>query len=277
MKTFLNNILENTDKFKKFNSITKYPSILTYHNLGPRGSLVDSLVENQKFDNRTVYITEKIDGTNSRIVFSTNSVGEIDDYIIGSREEFLFAKNDRIINQAWGIVQNMKPIADIITLLGNNWFRPNSIYCLYGETYGGKIHGAKQYTSCGAFFVRFFDLWTMKKDDIENIMQMNIDHISAWRESGKQPFVNVEYLKSFCDNFHLCCVPYIKTLSGTEIPEDLQGVWNWLQEFEKSNALIDKNGNGHSEGVVVRYADRSLIRKIRFEDYQKTKKLGLIQ
>ena len=40
--------------------------------------------------------------------------------------------------------------------------------------------------------------------------------------------------------------------------------------------VID-DGKGMSEGVVVRYADRSLIRKIRFEDYMRTKKMGLIK
>ena len=43
-----------------------------------------------------------------------------------------------------------------------------------------------------------------------------------------------------------------------------------------SNALIDDSGKGLSEGIVVRYADRSFIRKIRFEDYQRTKNIGRI-
>ena len=109
--TFINEILTyETDGLRKLNSITKYPSVLTYHNLGQRGSLVDSLVEDKCFDkHRSVYITEKIDGTNSRIVFSTNANGEVDDYIIGSREDFLFAKGDRIVNPALGIVKNMLP------------------------------------------------------------------------------------------------------------------------------------------------------------------------
>ena len=62
--TFINEILTyENDGLRKLNSITKYPSILTYHNLGQRGSLVNSLVEDKHFDkHRSIYITEKIDG-----------------------------------------------------------------------------------------------------------------------------------------------------------------------------------------------------------------------
>ena len=281
--TFINEILTyENDGLRKLNSITKYPSILTYHNLGQRGSLVDSLVEDKHFDkHRSVYITEKIDGTNSRIVFSTNANGEVDDYIIGSREDFLFARGDRIVNPALGIVKNMKNIADVIVLFGEDKnyanLKPNSIYCVYGETYGGKINGAKQYSAHGNYDVRIFDMWHMTQKELEVILDMDIEQISSWREHGGQPYVHVDVLGEFCEKFHMNRVPYIEILSGGDIPLNLQGVWDWMQKYSKSTATIDSGALGLSEGVVVRYADRSLIRKIRFEDYTKTKRLGLIK
>lgn len=278
MNTFIDKImLYNIDGLRKLNSITKYPSILTYHNLGPKGSLVDSLVDGTGFDNRPVYITEKIDGTNSRVIFSTDSKGSVEDYIIGSREDFLFAKNDRIVNPALGIVKNMKPIADTICLLNEGTLKPNSIYCLYGETYGGKINGAKQYTSYGNSSIRIFDLWILEHNQVEELLNMEVEQISSWREHSGQPFVDVNTLQDFCDKFLLNTVPYIKTVNGNDIPERLQDVWNWMQVFSKSTACIDNGGLGNSEGIVIRYADRSLIRKIRFEDYLKTKRIGLIE
>lgn len=273
---FINELLSKADTFRKLNSLTKYPSILTYHNLGPRGSLVDSLVENRKFEDKQVYITEKIDGTNSRVIFETNSEGSVEDYIIGSREDLLFAKGDRIINPALGIVKNMKGVANTICLLGEKRLQPNSIYCLYGETYGGKINGAKQYTSLGESFIRFFDLWHLEKSKVKELMEMSVEQISSWREHSGQPFVSIDDFKEFCDNHCLFRVPYLETINGTEIPTTLQGVWEWMQKFSISNACLDDGGQGNSEGIVIRYADRSLIRKIRFEDYQKTKRIGLI-
>lgn len=280
MNNFINReVIAYVDGLRKLNSITKYPSILTYHNLGPKGSLVDSLVENMSFENKPIYITEKIDGTNSRIVFITDANGAAVDYIIGSREELLFARGDRIINPALGVVNNLKPVADAIVLLsdGNIPLMPNTMYCLYGETYGGNINGAKQYSGHGAYGIRFFDMWQTPLDHVEDLLQMDIDQISRWREHSGQPFVCVDVLKEFCDKFDLNRVPYIRETVGTEIPHDLQGVWDWMQEFATSTAQIDSDGKGMSEGVVVRYADRSLIRKIRFEDYMRTKKLGLIK
>lgn len=282
MKTFFDEIMQfDIDGLRKLNSITKYPSILTYHNLGPRGSLVDSLVEDKNFHNTEVYITEKIDGTNSRIVFSVDEDGEVEDFLIGSREDILFAKGDRIVNPALGIVKNMKEIADTVNLLADfrngNALTPNSIYCLYGETYGGKINNAKQYSSIGNYSVRVFDLWIMPHEEVEKLLDMNIDQIASWREHGGQPFVDVDTLEQFCQRFCIAKVPYIRTALGEEIPLDLQGVWEWMQEFARSDAAIDATAQLTSEGIVVRLKDRSLIRKIRFEDYQKTKKMGLIK
>ena len=50
----------------KLNSMTKYPSILTYHALGDKGALQDTV--QVSFAGRVVG-TEKVDGTNARLVF----------------------------------------------------------------------------------------------------------------------------------------------------------------------------------------------------------------
>lgn len=50
----------------KLNSMTKYPSILTYHALGDKGVLQDAV--QIPFSGRIVG-TEKVDGTNTRLIF----------------------------------------------------------------------------------------------------------------------------------------------------------------------------------------------------------------
>lgn len=276
------NFLDRTifnQNLNKLNSITKYPSILTYHNLGPKGSLVDSLVEDKNFDDTKVYITEKIDGTNSRIVFFTNENGAAIDYLIGSREELLFAKNDRIINPALGVVNVLKPIADKITVLsgeGDYVLKPNSIFVLYGETYGGNINGYKQYTTKNSYSIRFFDAMSLSYEEAEEIYEFSPDRISTWRENGGQKYFSVLELSDFCSTFELTMVPYLVEMDGTDIPNKLQEVWDWMQVYATSIAGIDIE-NGCSEGIVVRTENRSLIRKIRFQDYQRTKKIGLIK
>lgn len=274
--TLLNKILFSDTTLSKFNSITKYPSILTYHNLGDRGSLVDSLVEDKRFDNKPVFVTEKIDGTNTRLILFTDASGKIEDYLIGSREDFLYACGDRIINPALNIVKNMKSVADLIEAFNYNKLKGNSIYCIYGETYGGKINNAKQYSCHGNTSIRIFDFFTITNESVENLLELSSNSLSNWREEGNQPFANIDELKEFCKTFHLTTVPFIETIDGNKIPSSLQDVWDWMQKFRMSNALIDDSGKGLSEGIVVRYADRSFIRKIRFEDYQRTKNIGRI-
>lgn len=77
--------------------MTKYPSILTYHKLGEKGKLLDEV--QVPFDQPAI-LAEKIDGVNSRIIIFPDGL-----YIIGSREELLYAKGDLIGNP-----QYKKPI-----------------------------------------------------------------------------------------------------------------------------------------------------------------------
>jgi hypothetical protein len=72
------------------NSVTKYPSIPTYHALDPsNGGLLEEPVEYTG----QVIGSEKIDGCNGRIVSLPDHT-----YLIGSREELLYAKGDLIGN-----------------------------------------------------------------------------------------------------------------------------------------------------------------------------------
>ena len=107
------NLDEMIEKYglEKINSMTKYPSILTYHKIGDKGILQPELTDGTKFDEE-VYVTEKVDGTNTRIIVSGC------DYIIGSREDLLYAKGDRIINHSMSIVDTVKSIADRVNIFG---------------------------------------------------------------------------------------------------------------------------------------------------------------
>ncbi|WP_236142941.1 RNA ligase family protein [Nostoc sp. CMAA1605] len=89
----------------KLNSLTKYPSIPTYHALGEKGKLLEETVT---FDGEVI-LTEKVDGTNSRIILLPDG-----NYVLGSREELLFAKGDLIGNPALGIVNSLKGVADLL-------------------------------------------------------------------------------------------------------------------------------------------------------------------
>lgn len=276
--------IENLTKsfgLDKLNTMTKYPSILTYHATAERGSLAQEKSEGKTFKGLgKVYVTEKIDGTNSRMVFTTNEEGAVEDYILGSREDFLYACGDRIINPALGLVATLeKHLVPKFNLpkimLGHEILKPNYFYIVYGETYGGKINNAKQYTKRQNYFFRAFDLVAMPIEEAKGFLSMKVEDISSWREHGGQPFVPVSDFIEFCDTFQITRVPYILTMDGDEIGMTPHSVLLWMNDFIKSTATIDEDydGLGQSEGVVVRTEKRDLIRKFRFEDYQKTARM----
>ena len=262
------NLVDIINKYgvDKLNSMTKYPSIQTYHEID-RGYLKENLTDNIGFGNDTVYITEKIDGTNGRILIMNG------DYIIGSREELLYRKGDIFGNPSQGIVDIMKPFAEHIASKMEN---DNVLYVFYGEVYGSNINGAKQYTKHRNSNVRFFDCIDFAT--FEEFIDKPIENISIWREHGGQPFIDVFMLADrmtdlgYIDNV----VPPVGKDIGSNIPTNRADTYEWLKQFETTYATIDKKMfAGRAEGVVVRDSSRKMIRKIRFEDYEKTlKKYG---
>src|ERR1700735_5803566 len=80
----------------KLNSMTKYPSILTYHALGDKGVLQETV--QVPFSGRII-CTEKVDGTNTRLIFCPDGSA-----LVGSREDLLWERRDMTGNPAMGIV-----------------------------------------------------------------------------------------------------------------------------------------------------------------------------
>ncbi len=250
--------------FDKLNSLTKYPSILTYHTMGEKGILQESLSEDASF-HVPVYVTEKIDGTNTRIVMDSTG-----DYLIGSRANFLTAKGDRIANPAMGIVGAITAAAERLTEC--SCLETDGLKVIYGETYGGSITPAsKQYTNDKSIDFRLFDIVVIPEKTCRRMLSNTPDHIVSWRERGGQGFQNYDVLTNVSDKAEIEMVPLLTTEQW--MPTDRADVYKWLQRYKTTSAGI--NNEGRAEGVVLRDYNRSLIRKIRFEDYERTlKKLG---
>jgi hypothetical protein len=158
--------------------MTKYPSIPTYHTLGDKGTLLEQTVS---FEGKVV-LTEKVDGTNSRIILLPDG-----NFVLGSREELLFAKGDLIGNPALGIVDALKGVADFMP-------QPQSkIVVAYLEVYGGKVTAASsQYTAQKNVGWRLFDVAVLT--DIEVLFNKPVPQLAAWRDNGGQVFLSEETL-----------------------------------------------------------------------------------
>jgi RNA ligase len=241
----------------KINTLTKYPSILTLHKMGERGRLSADLTT--RFDKEQMYATEKIDGTNVRII----CLG--DEYLIGSREFILHYSKDVFYDMAQSIVDGIKSINIDLP-------KTESLTVFYGELYGGKTSAhAKQYGVEKVGF-RLFDVARFENLDI---LEQDLDTISKWRETESaegirygQPFLNKTEFEKFKDTFEL--VP--------QIPFELtdfthRSVAENLKKFiPTTNVALTESAQGRPEGVIFRNFDRSKIVKIRYEDYERTLK-----
>lgn len=241
------------------NSMTKYPSIPTYHALDPKnGGLLDECVS---FPD-AVIATEKVDGTNARIILLPDG-----NWLLGSREELLYAKGDLIGNPALGIVEQLAPVAEQIQA-DTGW--SDSIRVVYVELYGGKIGGAaRQYgADPKRFGWRLFDVAVIRDLDV---LSWPAERISAWRDGGGQPFLDEDDLYEVVDLTALDWTPrLLDEFYGDAMPTTIEGMAEMLADIAPRTGVRLDPGEGKAEGVVFRSPDRSVIAKARFQDYERT-------
>lgn len=241
----------------RLNSATKYPSIETYHTLDPRtGLLLDQQAMPFPID-QPIVLTEKVDGTNGRVAVLPDG-----DFFIGSREELIYSKGDRIENPIQGIVPALLPLADWLKPQGN-WL---TVYFL--EVYGHQISGAaKQYTSLQKTGYRLFDIAFVPLDTLS----MERDKISSWREHGGQRFATEATLLRAKNELDIPLTPRLATIGAEDLPTDLAGMEKFLRFYAPyTNVALDAGALGAAEGIVLRTEDRSVIAKARFQDYRRT-------
>lgn len=240
----------------KLNSATKYPSIPTLHEIGDRGNLAETRIE---FVGEVV-LTEKVDGTSSRIVLMPDG-----DWLIGSREELLTARGDRVPNQALGIVAALAELAH--RLKGEPTDR---ITVFYLETFGARIGAnGKQYSGTGAVGHRMFDLAYIPT----HVLDWDREKIAGWRDRGGQPFAAEPVLRRAAEAEGIELTPRLGTIPASDLPTTVEETHDWLAAtIPHTLAALDEQGRGQAEGIVLRTPSRSVTAKARFEDYRRTLK-----
>lgn len=243
-------------KLAELDSATKYPSIETYHELGEKGSLTETLGPFGGFDD-DAYLTEKVDGTNGRIVLTG------DDYFIGSRDALLHARGDRVLNPNLGIVAALRDLAEF--LVEDAVVRTGEIHAVYLEVYGGKIQAAREYTREGQVGFRMFDYGIYDAA----VLGKPREEIALWRERGGQEFMDEGRLRRFAQHTQVPLVPRVGMVPGSSLPQSVDHVYEWLQSA-LPGTLVGLDASGKSEGLVIRSRDRRTIAKARFQDYERT-------
>jgi hypothetical protein len=186
-------------------------------------------------------------------------------YLLGSREELLYAQGDLIGNPSQGIVEAIKPLAESVQS-----DRDDTIRVLYLEVYGGRIGAAaKQYSPRGEVGWRLFD--EARIDDYAEMLDWPAERISRWRDDGGQRFVDERQLTATASAVSVELTPRLFTIEPTELPSDVAKTRAFLTEHSpRTRVALDDAAPGNSEGIVLRTADRSTIAKARFQDYERT-------
>lgn len=247
-----------TKLLRALNSATQYPSIPTYHELllNGKGRLNGNVYAHF---NGPVLMTEKIDGTNGRIVKSPDG-----DWLIGPRHKgFLTAKGDRVYNIAENIVDVLAPIADSLAT-------PTDGYLVYYlEVFGGNIGAqAKQYTADkNSFSCRMFDIAHVPDD----VVRWPLENIALWRDGGGQEWLDEDLLMLHSKTSGIPLTPRLGLTQGNQLPTTLLDTQAWLEQFSATTTVrVDETGQGASEGIVLRTLDRKTIAKARHADYKRT-------
>ena len=243
----------------KLNSMTKYPSILTYHALGDKGVLQDAV--QIPFEGRIIG-TEKVDGTNTRLIFCPDQ-----SVIVGSREDLLWERRDLIGNPAMGIVDAVK---ETVHRLVETLCRPGRIAVYFVEVFGRNIGGgAKNYTKTGKVRLPVVRRGFHRelRRDVRLARRTDRSLAGQWRSAIRRCRRDREARRRH------------RLSDGSGFARhgrrpSFRPAWrkptSYLLNFHASQCKLDDDANGDPEGIVVRSPDRSRIAKLRREDYERT-------
>lgn len=254
----------------KLNSATKYPAIPTYHTMDAKtGMLSEPVID---FGDQMVQVSEKIDGTNARIVVLPPSPGFWPHWAIGSRENLLSCSGDWFINPELGIVEELAETAERLRSLARLG-DPVRVY--FFEVYGGDIgQNAKQYTKDKtAFGHRLFDVIEFDDELFMKTMSHSREEISGWRQRGNQPFVGWHDFLAISQELNLVRAPVIdRRWESENLPVRLQDALDWMTELLPggTEAKLNWDAQGRAEGVVLKSHNRGVTAKLRFQDYEST-------
>jgi hypothetical protein len=248
----------------RLNSLTKYPSIPTYHPMGEKGRLQPGApILTEPMD-----ITEKIDGSNARIIFGPWG------YFLGSREELLHFGEDVIYNPDCGIVASLDRHANSAWYNTFQSYADAYVVVAYGELFGGKqtTKNYRQYSGFGLPGFRVFDVQTFSLEAYNEYMGWERDKIATWRDMpGSQQWLSRNDLLAWCIEFDYPVVPQLGVVAPGGVPRTIEETWGWINTLlTETQVSLDDQAGGKPEGIILRTRDRTNIYKLRFEDYART-------
>lgn len=251
----------------KLEVLTRYPSIMPYHELG-LGGVKNVLYNACEFpkDEELVIGTEKLNGIDFRLVIA------VDDFLLGNRECFVYAMGDRVCTDL--VTQRLLPVAYSIYQCLTKKAKDARLTVIFGQVYGYNIQRPR-YNPVDNKEVGYalFDCWQLPVNDAETLLGQNIEAIYNWRERNYQPWLTYSEMDELFTLNGFDLVPDCWIGRAASLPRGAEETYEWIQRFHLAKAVFDRDGRGEwfgkTEGIVLRTRDRKWIRKLRIEDYEK--------
>jgi hypothetical protein len=248
------------------NTITKYPSIGTFHPLLVGGILGETTTV--EFTG-PVHVSEKIDGQNIRVIFLRDGR-----YVIGTREKLLHCSSDYLCDNTHGIVPTLIPL--IPDLRAGLPAQQPGITVYYMEIFGGTdlTRASRQYTSDRVVGLRLFDIATIPDPSI--VQDMTKAQAAAWRDRGGPSFHTEQQLQDTAPRVGLPLTPRLTTLDATELPVTVAEAHHWIGTVLpglRSRSVLDENASGEAEGVVLTNTDHTSRAKLKLANYTRTARM----
>ncbi|WP_049559679.1 RNA ligase family protein [Nonomuraea sp. SBT364] len=240
---------------RKLNSLTKYPSIPTHHALDPKNG---GLLEEPARYEGPVIGTEKVDGTNGRIILLPDGT-----WLIGSREDLLTASGDVVHNPALGIVDALRDLAHSLREHGSD----EVIRVFYLEVYGSKQLPAWKQYGAGDAAVRLFDIADIPLDHYD----WDLPRIASWRQREGQRFAGEEALNLAVKTYGMDLTPRLFQIDASALPPTIERMREFMEPYRHTQ-VATFGEPGLNEGIVLRTPGRETITKARFQDYERTLK-----
>lgn len=235
----------------RLNSLTKYPSISNLHVFGDKGSITEE--KNVVFENdEPVHVYEKIDGTNIRYITTGN------DFVIGSREELIYAKGDRVKPKDYNVdlvIDTLKGIVKTTT---------DQLYVIYAELFGGKYSAKSKVYHNGDTTKEGLRVFDVAGVVLNGVYDYPLEKIASLRENNVlSVWFNPDLPKDLS-------VPRLDVASGM-VFNTIESTYEYLKEIAPKTqaALVPDSFANPPEGIVIRNKDRSKIAKVKYQNYER--------
>lgn len=264
--------------FTKLDSMTKYPSMPNYHSMENQKMLKVPVEIAVDFIGESVFLFEKIDGMNMRLIFGFDGM-----VYLGTRDRLVFGPvhytklcdcymhNYNVEIFKLLILPHLESIYQFMRNVKIIMQTGPSFIVMYFELYGSEIGDqSKNYsTDTSKKAIALLDIaWV---EDEPKVLAMKLESLRSWRDRGGQTYLGIYNVYRMAEQIGLSCPPQLtkEPMANFRI-DSIHDAFNLIKAWSGLTRVNLDGKEGKSEGIIVRNEDRTKIAKLRIDEYRYT-------